>query len=539
MKKITKTLALLLCFVLVAGIMSGCSKKTEKTSSEDGTLSYWCVMDGSSSTSLYSYDEMLFFQELEKRTGVKVDFIHPVIGSKGGEAFVAMLTSQVLPDVVEYTWSLYQGGPQAALDDGVIIALDDYLEEYAPNYYDYMEGEKGKANNYRYKYETTSTEGNYYGFNRLKIGNARLFDTFYIRADLLKKWGMDIPETIDDWTAVFAKAKSEGIEIPFSATPRLVSNSYTSITFQNAFGVSSSFYVNDNGKVVFAPFEKGYKEFVAQMAEWVKLGYIGRGFITNDGETITGNMVHGRSIATVGGIGGSIGKILPAGRSINPEFDLVACPYPVAKKGDVPAYLGIVAEATDKANAITKDCENVEQAMRWCDYVYSEEGFVLQTFGVEGDTYTIEERDGEKHYVYTDKILKPELSGVENITQALYKYMLPANHPGLDQHPDYLDGFYTDQRQKDALALINADLEQAKAHKLPALQFTDEEAQIKTDIEMEEFDALEVAIADIVLGKASIDTFDAAVEKAKAGGYDEVLEIYQAAYERYINKINK
>ena len=353
---------------------------------------------------------------------------------------------------------------------------------------------------------------------------------------MLKKWGMDIPETIDDWTAIFAKAKAEGIETPFTTDKALISNTYMSINFHYAFNVGSSFYINDNGKVVYAPFEKGYKEFIAQIAEWVKLGYIDTGFVTNDYDTIVGKIVNGQAIASGGGIGGTIGKVLPAGKSVNPDFDVVACPYPVAKKGDEVKYLPVTSEATAIANAITKDCTNIEKAIQWCDFVYSEEGFLLQTFGVEGDTYTVEEKDGEKHYVYTEKITNPEVSGVESVSQALYKYMLPANHPGLDQHPDYLDNYYQYQVQKDALKLVNENIDATKAHVLPELSFTEEESQKKVDIEMQAFDALEVAISNIALGRASIDTFDDAIKEAKANGYDELLDIYQTAYDRYMAK---
>lgn len=536
MKTLTKVSSVVCAILLAASMLAGCSNKTKTTSTDSDSLTFWGVMDVTSSRNLSSYSDMLMYQEMEKRTGIKVDFIHPIDGSTGNEAFLTMLSGSELPDIIEYNWSTYNGGAQAAIDDGVIVELNDYLEEYAPNYYDYMEGEKGKANNYLYKYQATTSEGNYYGFNRLNIGTARTFDTFYVRADLLEKWGMSVPETIDDWSALFAKAKSEGFEIPFTGSKSLTSNQSTAISFHNAFGVGSSFYLNDKNEVVFAPFEKGYKEFLAQMAEWVKLGYIDKGYITNDTEAVIDKVVNGRAIASIGGIGGHIGKILPAGQSLNPDFMIVACPYPVAKKGDKIEYLTLTGEATAVSNAITTQCTNLEKAMQWCDYVYSEEGFLLQTFGIEGDTYTVEETDGEKHYVYTEKITNPEKSGVENVSEALYKYMLPANHPGLDQHPDYLENYYKYESQKEALKIINSDIENAKNHVLPTLNFTSDESERKTDIEMVAFDALEVALTDIVLGKTSIDTFEDAIKEAKINGYDELLEIYQTAYDRYMAK---
>lgn len=537
MKKAVKIFSLVLCIALIASAFAGCGADSgKKTNTGDNTLSYWAVMDGSSMASVSSYADLLFFQKMEERTGVKVDFIHPIEGSTGNEAFMTMLSASTLPDVVEYDWSKYEGGAQGAIDDGVIIELNDYLEEYAPNYYDYMEGEKGKANDYRYKYEATTADGNYYGFNCLNIGTARMFSGLYIRSDLLDKWGMDVPVTIDDWTAVFAKAKSEGIEDPFTSTKWAFTVNHMSINFHNAYNVGSSFYIGDDSEVVFGPFEKGYKEYITQMAEWVKAGYIDTGFVTNDDATVKGKIANGQSIVSIGGIGGHMGALIPAGQSVNPDFMLVACPFPVAKVGDKPVYLAVNGEAMPLANAITGSCANPEIAIKWCDFVYSEEGFILQTFGVEGDTFTYEEKDGEKHFVYTDKITKPENSGVTSMTEALYKYMLPANHPGLDQHPDYLNGYYPYQSQRDALNMYNGDLKSAKLHSLPTLEFTEDELQRKTDILEVAFDELEVAHSDMILGKISLDKYDEIMEQAKKDGYDELLDIYQAAYDRYIAK---
>lgn len=537
MKRFLKIVAIIGVMSMIASAFCGCGKKTEEaTSSNVNELSFWGVLDSNSITNISDYNELMLYQELEKRTGIKINFQHPIQGSTGSEAFLTMISGKELPDIIEYSWNTYNGGAQAAIDDGLIVKLNDYLKDYAPNYYDYMEGKKGKENNYLYKYQATTAEGNYYGFNRLNIGTARVFNTLFVRDDLLKKWNMEVPETIDDWTTFFAKAKSEGFETPFTSIGTYITNNtYCSIAFQNGFNVGASFYL-DNDVVKFGPFEKGYKEYIAQMAEWVKLGYVDSGFVTNDNDKVLGKIANGLSVASIGGIGGNIGKVLPAGRKVNPEFDLVACPYPVAKKGDSVKYLNATAEATGMANAISTQCKNIEKAVEWCDFVYGEEGFLLKTFGVEGETYTIEEKDGEKHYVYTDKITKPETIGKNSVVEAMYTYMLPANHPGLDQHPDYLEGFYQYQCQKDALYIVNKDIHEIRRHVLPELNYTEEESERRIDIEMIAYDEFEVAITDIVLGKASIDTYDAAIKKLKENGYDELIKIHQTAYDRYMSK---
>ena len=69
------------------------------------------------------------------------------------------------------------------------------------------------------------------------------------------------------------------------------------------------------------------------------------------------------------------------------------------------------------------------------------------------------------------------------------------------------------------------------------LKYSTDEASKKATIEANGLDNLTAAISNIILGKASIDTFDDAIKSAKKAGYDELLKINQAAYDRYISVI--
>lgn len=503
---------------------------------------YWATMSVTAAQTLTSYSELLMYQEMEKRTGVEVEFIHPATGSTGAEAFQILLASGDYPDMIEYSWSVYSGGPEQAIKDGVIISLNDYLEDYAPNYYDYLEGEKGKKNHYRYKAQSITNDGNYYGFRNMNVGEYRGFMGFYTRKDLLDKWGLDVPVTIDDWEELFETAKKNGIQYPLTGTQGLF-NFKDGDGFNTAYNVGKNFYLVGD-KVKFGPFEKQYKEYIKKMSEWVKKGYVDVDYITNGSQELLGAMTNEKSIASMGYVGSAIGRILPAMEERNPEYDLVACPYPVMNEGDVPWFQEVQAEADDVTLCITVDCgeenENrYKEAIKWCDYVYSDEGNILKCFGVEGDTYKVEKgEDGKEHFVYTDKILvNYEDYGAHAIDAALSHFMRPANSPGLNQHNDYLDGFYQYQQQRDALKIWNLYVDEAKLHKLPPLAYTAEEISEKANIEAVAYNDLEAAISNIILGKASIDTYDDAVKKAKNAGYKRILEIQQAAYDRYLSFI--
>lgn len=542
MKKLKKVLALLIAISLTAGVLAACGTE-EKISTTGAKYTYWGILDTSVAQTLTSYSELLMYKEMEKRTGIEIEFIHPAQGTTGTEAFQILLSSGDYPDMIESGWSAYTGGPDQAIEDGIIIALNDYMKEYAPNYYYYMEGKGGEERDYSYKATSISEKGNYYGFKNLNVGNYRGYLGLYVRADLLKKWGLDIPTTIDQWETVFKTAKENGVKYPLTGNSGIV-GAYSGPFFTTAWGIGSHFYVDGN-KIKFGPFEPEFKEYVKKMRDWMEAGYIDVDYITNDTTVIHGLITNGTSIATSGYVGSDLGAIIPAMKERDPEFDLVACPYPVMKEGDTPKFQAVQETASDPSIAISVQCgindENrYKEAIKWCDYLFSDEGMILKSFGVEGDTFTIEkDENGDEHYIYTDKVMNYEEFGATNMSAALYHFMLPANHPGFNQHPDYFNGYYTYEQQKDAIEVWNKYANVAEKYMFPPVPYTGEEASKKANIEARAQNDLKAAISNIILGKASMDTFDAAIANCKKAGYSELLKIQQAAYDRYLKLIEK
>ncbi|MBO5742751.1 MAG: extracellular solute-binding protein [Clostridia bacterium] len=544
MKKSLKVMSLLLAVCMVLGACVSCSKDVNL--SDAGKFTYWASMYSSSAQTLTSYSEMLMYQEIAKATGLEVEFIHPSKGNTGSEAFQILLASNDYPDMIEYSWGSYSGGPDQAIEDGVIISLNDYLEDYAPNYYDYMEGEKGKANDYLYKKQTITLKGNYYGFSNLAIGNYRSFGGIYIRKDMLDKWGVEIPVTIDDWTELFKVAKENGVEYPFTITRGgLGVNAINS--YNVAWDIANNFYI-DGETVKYGPFEKAYKNYIKKLAEWFKAGYIDPDFVTNDSNTVFGRITNGSSIAAFGYVGSAMGVLIPAmiDRG-DTEFKLAACPYPVLKEGQSTRFLNLMAESSSPTIAISTQCgaedeERVKAAVKWCDYIYSEEGSILSNFGVEGETYTIEkDENGVDHFRYTDKILDHEKIGAHSVDAALFHFFRVGNAPGISQHPDYLDGYYQYEEQKDAIVKWNETIDAAKKTYYPSsISFTDEEAQKIATIKASAGSSnLSAGILDIIMGRKSMSEYDSIIKGAKKAGYTDMVKIYQTAYDRYLEAVEQ
>ena len=115
-------------------------------------LTYWVQIVSQVSATMKSYNEIEAYKELERITGVKVDFQHPPQGQQATEQFNLMMTSDKLPDVIEYSWAGYPG-PEKAIKDGKIIKLNDLIDQYAPNF---KKGARGASGG---KKEITTDDG--------------------------------------------------------------------------------------------------------------------------------------------------------------------------------------------------------------------------------------------------------------------------------------------------------------------------------------------------------------------------------------------
>ena len=82
---------------------------------EDVTITYWIPLNDQAKGVIQNYNENQAIQELEKRTGVKVDFQHPPVGQET-EQYKLLIVSDDLPDVIEERGTaMYPGGGDKAI----------------------------------------------------------------------------------------------------------------------------------------------------------------------------------------------------------------------------------------------------------------------------------------------------------------------------------------------------------------------------------------------------------------------------------------
>ncbi|WP_438444130.1 extracellular solute-binding protein [Gorillibacterium sp. sgz5001074] len=539
---IRKTVPALMAFLLTGSALAGCSgneKKEEAAAPSAGasaapaavypiqtdkTLSYWGALPNNLVGVKSKHSDVPFYQEWQKKTGVKVNFTAPP-ANQIDESFNVMLASGELPDMVEYNFFNFPGGPEKAIKDGYIMKLNTLIDKYAPNYKKFL-----KENPEIDKMVKTDS-GSYYSFPFIR-GDASLitFQGPIIRKDWLDELQLPVPETIDEWTATlkaFKEKKGAKAAISFVAKPR-VFNELGNGAFIGAFGVTRDFY-QENGTVKFGPAEPGYKDFLGLFRQWYADGLLDKDVATVDSKVLDANITSGATGATWGNAGGGIGKWQPLLKEKDPKASVIAAPYPVLKKGSTPKFgQRDYAYSTGGMVAISASSKNAELAVKMLDFGYSEEGRMFFNFGTEGVSYKME----NGYPKYTDLLMKnPDKLAP---AQAMSLHIRGNTSGPFIQDKRYLEQYLNLPEQQSAVSLWQKT-DMAK-YQLPLITPTPEESAEFAKIMADVNTLVDEMTLKIILGSEPLDSFNKYVEKLKSVKLDRAIEIKKAALERYTKR---
>lgn len=540
-----RLLGLVLSTVLVTSVLSGCGNEVKESSEKPDTtsettvvssevssevteefsypidtketLTWWGDLNSNVSKKATSLNETPLAAALQEATGVEVEYIHPPSGQAKDQLGI-LIGSGELPDIIQYSWMNYTGGVNAVLGD-VIVDLTEAIDKWAPNLKKYLE-EHPEVDRL-----VKTDDGRYYGFPMIQGADKLLtYQGIIVREDWLKKVKMDVPETIDDWYNVLSAFKNDlGVDTPLVPLRLHYNNG-----FLGAWGINNTFFV-DEGVIKYGPYEPAYKDALETFAQWHAEGLFGNEFATMDSTTLKAKILNSEVGAFIGSIGGNMGSYIPALQEINPEANLVAAPSAVLNEGVTPEFGQRAAYFTGNTCSITTSCENLELAVRLLDYGYSEEGHMLYNFGIEGESY--EMING--YPTYTEEILNNS-EGLA-IGAAMAQYTRAPYQGPFVQDVRYIEQYYTLPQQVEALEVFSAT--NMKEHLLPTLSFTTEETNELAEITSNITTHVDEMTLKYIMGMKDFANYDTEyTEVLEKYGVKQALEIYNAAYQRYLAK---
>ncbi len=548
---VIRLVALLMSAFLLTLLFSGCGQKTQEDSSsrdisssaadtsaeqkKDGlpivdkplTLSYYTL--NIARGQVQNYNEIFAYKELEKRTGIHIDFQHPVANSleERVEQFNLMMASGEYPDIINIRWSEIKQTPDNLIDDGILINLNELIDEYAPNYKkileDYPDIRRGAV----------TDQGRHFAFkNTYNHESTTVWFGPIIRQDWLNNLGMEVPNTMDEWYTMLkafkendpnGNKKADEIPLLIGCFGDPLGSFRQGRVFIGAWGIALEYY-QENGTVKYGPLQPEFKEFIETMRTWYTDGLIDCDYAAMKSELLDAKVTNNILGSLTAGASGAIGKYTNLMKDKNQEFKLVGAPYPVLKTGDKPQLGQRDSMVLNYGAAITSKCKNKAEAVKWLDYAYGDEGHMLMNFGVEGITYTMV--DG--YPKYTDLIMKPQ--GI-SVDENQVKYC-PTNMGG----PYTLDYRSYDQLislpvQKDAVKIwANTDISKLipESIVIPPEELA-KNATRETDIKT----YMDEMINRFIMGAEPIENYDKFVKQLESMGIDLLIAAKQKALDNY------
>ena len=523
-KRTVLCLALFLALAMAAGAQGQDGKVVPvKTTLNPPAFSYWVPLVPMSADIIKDWNETASMQEMERKTGLHINFIHPASGQEQ-QSFNLMIASGDLPDMIQEREQnlFYPGGADKAIADGFYLDLTKLIDQYAPNYKKWM------AKNPMIAKLTLTDGGKRWGMFHITDGAEPAWTGYAIRKDWLDELGLKAPVTLDDWYNVLTAFKQK----KKVQSPLLVFNTgvppYNHII--SAFDVGGGFY-QVNGAVKFGPMQPGYKEYLTLMSKWYKEGLLDPDFM---GRTDPGFQVFAPVNLVATGKTGIFPEIW--GYTANsfvlngivkdaPNFYIQALQSPKKTPGQ-QIHFNYPSYEVRSAVAITKACKDPVAAVKYLDQMYGAEGANIISYGAEGDTFVL--KDGKP--VFTDKVVKPTGAGATP-TRALYK-AVRWDGPGI---VDYKRMWQISNAtgQAEMLKALDVWKKDDISYVMPPITLTAAEARENSNIMPDVTTYVNEMTIKFIIGTAGLGDFDAFVSQIKGMKIDRALQIQQAAFDRF------
>ena len=261
------------------------------------------------SNQVKSFSEHKGWQLYEKNVGVDIDWQEPASGQSAGQFNLIAGDQRPARHYVLQLGCSHPGGPDAAIADGKIVALNDYIEEYAPNFSAYLDAHPDV------RQEITTDSGNIYcflGFIPIRARTAMWQDTIDREPyeeklhrpgghkDLLDKAGLDIPITLDDWYEALVAFKDMGIKYPLSCQAMMLTMAQC---FSSAYDITvpvvgydignTAFALKDDSSIFYGPAQNSYKKLSCFYEQALFRRSAGPSFWVQDRTNVQSKVING------------------------------------------------------------------------------------------------------------------------------------------------------------------------------------------------------------------------------------------------------
>ena len=470
------------------------------------------------------FDNLWFFNELEEKTNIHIEW-ETVKDADWEIKMNLMFASGEWPDIIIRPSKL--DVEEYGVMQSVLVPLDDYLEEYMPNYY-------SRLNMNNASDAIKASDGKMYWVGNLTAQNVNHDGNHFINKAWLDTLGLEVPTTIEELTEVLRafrdgdpNGNGEADEIAFSAADLIHQTQGVYTHFAN-FGVPLNRFVyaaiGADDKVVFP----GHMEGFRAACEWLHLCY-SEGLL--DPEAITQDSNVWGTKMNAGQVGYTTYLRL-INTALQPEIaeQFVSILPPASEYGvSVPQILEVPAYGA----ALTVANEHIEETLRWLDAQFETETMMVSVNGPlqEGGPIdpTIKINDAGKYEI----VSIPENNGLYEIVPVYHgQFFAPGDYYfDIYEMPPHRVERYNYSREYEEAGV----LEPKSFEYLYKLVKLDNEASIERErlfVEIEKF--MKESISTFITSGVTDESWQTFLNQAESIGVPRYIEIWQTGYDAYL-----
>ncbi len=581
MKK--RIIALLLCLVLMASFLAGCggdnseggtptnnSSSTQNTPAGNGgeenktpenngdtpavdtsepiTVSIFQQADDVTMDEVENNPVTLYW---EKMFNIDIQWQFPPQGSEQ-EQLTMMLGTGDYTEVMNLSFS--QENLPSLYQDGVIWELSPYLEQYAPNYYAYL-NDPANADVRSILYDD---DGHIYNMATVQE-HPMAWGGFVYRRDILDTMtggniafpsGNSEPTTIEDMDYMLGLMKQyfDNAGMAVSAPLIIPSVGYVSTgEFLNGFGIGALEYL-DNGTVKFGLCEDKFYNYLVKMKEWFDKGYLYADFASRTQDMFflpNTELTYGGAAGCWYGLTANLGGAMSI-----PDYGLFMDVQPMAAPADtangVDTPLGILLDSgRTQANsgfAFSKACseEKLIRLLSAFDWFFTEEGAITRTMGLSA------EQGAADYKLYSEQGMTDgaRKNGTREWTDFVQHEYTDDNVPNVDRMP----GISIQMPPRDTQLVDGVSYEEigdevwtkyGNANTYPlTITLSPEDNTRATTLQTQITDYANSMIVKFIMGREELtpESFKAYQDQIHALGVDEYIALKQAAYDAFITR---
>ena len=261
MTKKRSVLTLILSVFMVTALFASGSNEGAKEKQKD-PITIWIHLPDKLPATVTSVNDTPYYKNYSSAIDIEFKYIHPPVGS-ATEQFNLLVASNDMPDIMFTNWSTaYKGGPQKAIEENIIIRLNDYIDDGKAPYLSAFISSNPEADSLM-----KTDAGDYYAFPFYRTDDEQL--VWYgpiIREDWLVDLSLDYPETIEEWYNTLVAFRDEkGATAPLSFETFFLNVPWAPFPFEGAYRTTTSGFFIDNGKITYGPTVPGHKDFLLEI----------------------------------------------------------------------------------------------------------------------------------------------------------------------------------------------------------------------------------------------------------------------------------